>query len=68
MLYLKSSVDGFKVVLGGVILNLMVFLTICIAVGPPEYDNEEKTRSAKWLYGGLIVYHFTFAFIKMASY
>ena len=40
MLYLKSAVDGFKVVLGGVALNLIVFLTICIAVRPPVYDSE----------------------------
>lgn len=44
MLYLKSAVDGFKVVLGGVVLNIIVLLTICIAVRPPEYDDEEKTR------------------------
>ena len=67
MLYLKSSVDGFKVVLGGVVLNFVVFLTICIAVRPPEYETEEKTRAAKWLYGVLIAYHLIFAIIKLSS-
>ena len=64
MLNLKSSVDGFKVVLGGYLLNLVVFLTLVIAVRPPEYPTEERTNEAKLLYGFLIVYHFAFAVIK----
>ena len=64
MLNLKSSVDGFKVVLGGYVFNFVVFLTLCIAVRPPQYPTEEKTNEAKWLYALLIVYHFTFSLIK----
>ena len=65
MLNLKSSVDGFKVVLGGYVLNLVVFLTLCIAVRPPQYPTEERTNEAKWLYALLIAYHFIFFLIKL---
>ena len=64
MLNLKSCVDGFKVVLGGFVLNLVVCLTLCIGVRPPKYASESKTNEALWLYAFLVVYHFIFCLIK----
>ena len=67
MLYLKSSVDGFKVILGGFALNLVVFLTLIISVRPPEYPDENKTRQARNLYILLVIYHLCFTVVKYLS-
>ena len=64
MLYLKSSVDGFKVILGGFVMNLVIFLTLIISVRPPEYPDADKTKLARNLYIILVVYHFCFTVIK----
>ena len=64
MLHLKSSVDGFIVILGSSYLNLVIFLTLVIAIRPPEYLDERKTSQARYLYFMLVVYHLAFAVIK----
>ena len=56
--HLKSSIDGFKVMLGSWYLNLAVLITLIVAVRPPEYDNDDaKTKEARQLYILLIAYH-----------
>ena len=67
MLHLKSSVDGFKVILGGFCLNLVIFLTLIIAVRPPEYSDDRRTTQARYLYIMLVVYHLAFCVIKWLS-
>ena len=67
MLHLKSSVDGFKVILGSMMLNLVIFLTLIIAVRPPEYPDERKTTQARNLYIMLVVYHLGFCVISYLS-
>ena len=67
MLHLKSSVDGFKVILGGFCLNLVIFLTLIIAVRPPEYPDDRRTTQARYLYIMLVVYHLGFCVIKYLS-
>ena len=58
-IHLKSSIDGFKVMLGSWYINLGVLLTLMIAVRPPDYDADEtKTKEASNLYIILIAYHF----------
>ena len=67
MLHLKSSVDGFKVILGGLYMNAVVFLTLIIAVRPPQYSDERKTTQARNLYIMLVIYHLSFCVIKWLS-
>ena len=67
MLYLKSSVDGFKVILGGFCLNLVIFLTLVTAIRPPEYPDEDRTIQARNLYIMLVIYHLSFTVIKYLS-
>ena len=67
MLHLKSSVDGFKVLLGSTALNLVIFLTLTIAVRPPEYADERKTTQARNLYIMLVCYHLGFCAINFLS-
>ena len=67
MLHLKSSVDGFKVILGSITMNLVIFLTLIIAIRPPEYLDERKTAQARNLYIMLVVYHLSFCLMKFLS-
>ena len=39
---LKSSITGFKVLMGGYMLNIAILLTILIAVRIPEYPDDPK--------------------------
>ena len=39
---LKSSITGFKVLVGGHMFNIALFLTIIIAVRLPDYPGDEK--------------------------
>ena len=60
--HIKSSIDGFKVMLGSWYLNLVVLITLIVAVRPPDYEADEaKTKEARQLYIILIAYHFVFS-------
>ena len=67
MLHLKSSIDGFKVILGGLYMNAVIFLTLIIAVRPPEYPDERKTTQARNLYIMLVIYHLSFCVVRYLS-
>ena len=68
MFYLKSNLDGFKVIIGPWIVHLAQLLTIFITIRPPEYqDNEEKTRSASSIYAVLVIGHFFIAALKYCT-
>ena len=67
MLHLKSSIDGFKVILGGLYMNAVIFLTLIIAVRPPEYPDERKTTQARMLYIMLVIYHLSFCVVRYLS-
>ena len=68
MFYLKSNLDGFKVIIGPWIVHLAQFLTIIITIRPPEYlDNEEKTSAASSIYAVLVIGHFFIAALKYCT-
>ena len=52
-------IDGFKIVIGGQIVNMVVVVAMVIAIGlPPTYeDDNEKTTLALCTYIYLILYH-----------
>lgn len=61
-IHLKSSIDGFKVMLGSWYLNLAVLITLIVAVRPAKYDlDDAKTKEARQLYIVLIAYHLVFS-------
>ena len=60
MLVLKSPIDGSRVIIGNFVGHFLLFLTLIIAVRPPEYEDQTKTRKAKLLYSFLVIYHFAF--------
>ena len=68
MINLDSVIDGFRVIIGGFILNLVALVTIIIAVRPPEYeDDEELTHTAFVIYITLLVNHLTLAAVRYLS-
>ena len=68
MFYLKSNIDGFKVIIGPWIVHIAQFLTIIITIRPPEYpDNDEKTSAASSIYAVLVVGHFFVAALKLCT-
>jgi len=68
MIYLKNTIDGFKLVIGGFVMNIVLPLTMLIAVRVPTYeDDEAKTKEALYFYIYLIVYHLALAAIRYWS-
>ena len=59
MIYLKSQLDGFKVILGNYLLHICYLVTLLLAIRPPDYPDvkKEERMSAMWLYWILIGYH-----------
>lgn len=70
MLNLKSVIDGFKVLLGSIIIHaasLITMITMCFTAHPPTYtgeDGAQKTESAKTLFVCLLLLHLTLAIVK----
>ena len=55
---LQSTVDGFKIAVGSWIVNLAALLAMLIAIrAPPNYENEDLDRDAKWTFTMLIFMH-----------
>ena len=48
-------------------MNAVIFLTLIIAVRPPEYPDERKTTQARWLYIMLVIYHLSFCVVRYLS-
>lgn len=67
MINAKHIIDGFKIIIGGFMLNLCMFLTLIISVRPPDFEDEELTRSAKIIFGSLIPYHLILGFVRYWS-
>ena len=60
-----SVIDGFKVILGSYLLHVAAFLSMIIAVRPPDYtDNPEQTEKAKTIYYVLLTMHIVLAVLK----
>ena len=38
MRFLKNSVDGFKLIIGGYVIHLAFIITMIFFLGPPEYE------------------------------
>ena len=55
---LQSTVDGFKIAVGSWIVNLAALLAMLIAIrAPPNYENEDLDRNAKWTFAMLVLMH-----------
>ena len=69
MIDLRSVTDGFNVILCTWLIHLAAFLTLLGTISrPPEYENdEERTESAKYIFGLLVVGHFVYAIAKWLS-
>jgi len=69
MIDLRSITDGFNVILCTWLIHLAAFLTLIGTIWqPPEYENdEERTKSAGWIFGLLVVGHFVYAIAKWLS-
>ena len=48
-------------------MNAVIFLTLIIAVRPPEYPDERKTTQARMLYIMLVIYHLSFCVVRYLS-
>ena len=48
-------------------MNAVIFLTLIIAVRPPEYPDERKTTQARNLYIMLVIYHLSFCVVRYLS-
>ena len=59
MIHLKSMIDGFIIIIGGMFLNMFVPVAMVISIGlPPTYeDDSDKTTEALCTYIYLILYH-----------
>lgn len=65
MHYLKSSIDGFKVVLGSYMQHILCIIMLAAAVRPPTFDgDDDRTRNATILYGFLFPYHLLIGAVK----
>ncbi len=66
---LESQLSGFRVIILGFIQNIMVVITMAVAVRPPVYEgDEDKTRDAIILYALLIAYHLIMAVLRYLSF
>ena len=65
MIFLKNTIDGFKLVIGGFVMNIVLTIAMLCAVRPPTYDDDEaRTTEALWTYVYLIFYHLILATIR----
>ena len=70
MIYLKSQLDGFKVILGNYLLHACYLVTLLLAIRPPDYPptTEDETKlSEKGLYWLLVGYHFILMVISFCE-
>ena len=73
MINLLSTVDGFKVIMGGWIVNLAALMTLVLAIRtPPDYgdDTDEdinRTLHAKLIFSGLVLMHTFLCVVKYLS-
>ena len=64
MIYLKNCIDGFKLIIGGFVQNVILMLVMIICVRSPTYEYEERTEEAMIVYIFLIFYHLLLAIIR----
>jgi hypothetical protein len=57
MIFLKNSIEGFNLIVGGFLQHLILMLALIICVRPPSYEDEQRTKEAKYVYIFLIFYH-----------
>ena len=58
MLQLFSVLDGFAIIVGGVVTHLAALFSLLVVIRvPPEYNDEVKTRGAYEIFVALAVLH-----------
>ena len=56
-MHTKAFVDGFELLIGSINLHIVCSLTIILALRPPQYENDQRTKEALVTYFSLIAFH-----------
>lgn len=67
MLFLKNAIDGFKLIIGSFVIHIvfvLAMITMIITLGPPKYEDEERSHEALGIYIFLIFYHLALGAIR----